>query len=77
MTTAQAFEQIQPVIDQCEADSDAMVVVYFSRSDDRFDGRTIGMDAGDALMVINQLAERFGLTVKVDRTMMPVSAAFV
>lgn len=42
-------------------DGDAVLLVYFSREQDQFRGVDLGMDLGDALIVIKCLAKRFDL----------------
>lgn len=43
-------------------DGDAVLCVYFSKEQDRFRGFDLGMDVGDALIVIKCLVERFDLS---------------
>jgi hypothetical protein len=46
-----------------EQAGDAFLCVYFSRGHDEFRGVDVGMDAGDALIVVACLAERFDLSI--------------
>jgi hypothetical protein len=43
---------------------DAFLCVYFSHEHDEFRGVDLGMDAGDALLVVFGLAERFDLSIE-------------
>lgn len=47
-----------------EQAGDAFLCVYFSREHDEFRGVDRGMDAGDALLVVCCLAERFDLNIE-------------
>lgn len=48
--------------EKAERDDDALLTVYFSRTDDKYRGRTTNMDAGDALLVVSKLIEEFDLS---------------
>lgn len=62
MTIAEAEKWIQPIERRVERDNDAMMLAYFSRSEDKYNGFVMGMDAGDALLVIEQLVKKFKLS---------------
>lgn len=50
------------LLEKAERDGDALLVVYFSRSDDKYDAGATNLDAGDALIVIGRLIETFNLS---------------
>ena len=62
MTITEAERQIDTLSNRAEMDNDAMLVVYFSREQDAYNGYMTNMDAGDALMVIEQLIRKFDLS---------------
>ena len=46
-------------------EEDALIVVFFSKEENEFKGFDIGMDSGDALLVIEGLMERFNIIPEV------------
>ena len=52
---------IKPIIDICKRDNDAFCAYYFSREQDRYSGGSEGMEGGDALLIIDELIEKFNL----------------
>lgn len=57
-----AQKQTEQLQSRCEKDNDAMLFCYFSREQDGYNGYTINMDFGDALLVVEYLIEKFNLS---------------
>lgn len=49
---------------KADRDGDALLTVSFSGSDHKYDAWETNMDAGDALIVIGNLIEKFGLSAE-------------
>ena len=62
MKTSAAYDAVRPVLDRATREGDACLFVYFSREEDEFIGDNVGMDAGDALVVIRRLASLYDLS---------------
>lgn len=60
MTNEEFFNMLAPAIAQAKKDNDCFVVVHFSRKSDTFQGEHT-IDAGDALIVIDNLIKSCGL----------------
>lgn len=61
MKTGEALAGLEQIAGRCERDDDAMLFCYFSREEDKFAGVSAGMDAGDALIIVDYLIKEFGL----------------
>lgn len=55
---------LQPFKEKIEADGDACMINFFSRSEDMFQIDEYGMDIGDALLVIDNLVRRFDIDIE-------------
>lgn len=59
MTTTKFIEGL-PDLKQSEKDGDKWCIVYFSRQEDGY-RNSINLDSGDALIVIQELIDKFGI----------------
>ncbi len=60
-----AKKQTEKLQNQCEKNNDAILFCCFSHEQDGYDGYTINMDFGDALLVIEYLIKKFNLSPEV------------
>lgn len=60
MKIDQIQEQLGPIIEQAEKDNDKYCFFYFSREQDGYSSGS-DMDSGDALIVVTELMERYGI----------------
>jgi hypothetical protein len=63
MTLEDAYQRTAEMRERAEADGDHYLFVYFSREEDKYRA-TADLDAGDALIVIGQLIEKFNLSAE-------------
>lgn len=61
MTNQEFSNQVQPIQEACERDDDCYFVAHFSRSEDHYEV-TANIDAGDALILVRELIQRFKLS---------------
>ena len=61
MTLQEIKNMGAPIYKACELSDDAMLLFYFSKSDDGYCVMVGGMDFGDALIVVSHLIEKFKL----------------
>jgi hypothetical protein len=71
--------EVQPLVqrldDLCDRDGDVFLMFYFSRKQDRYQGWLNGLDAGDALIVIDELVKKYNLNVDVLAKMLTKTVA--
>jgi len=65
MKIQEAEKQLETLRERAERDNDAVLVCYFSREQEAYNGYMTNMDAGDALIVIEQLIRKFNLSPEV------------
>lgn len=65
MTIKDAAKPIHDLCNLAKNDDDTLLVFYFSRVDDKYQGYSENMDFGDALIVIEKLVRHFGIPPKV------------
>lgn len=70
MTRDEFFRQVRPIVDSTD---DPIIIGIFSREEDTYQVKTLGMDAGDALLVINGLIKKFNLSPDAISVMMQQS----
>lgn len=63
MKVKEFFDAI-PDLKQAEAAGDCYCVIYFSREEDAYHGRH-HLDSGDALLIIEELIQKYGLDPEV------------
>jgi len=51
---------LKPFMNQCNKDSDCYLIFHFSQEQDKFNA-IAKMDSGDALVIIHELVEQYGL----------------
>lgn len=62
MKIEEAQIQIDLMRERAQADGDAVLICYFSREQDGYNGFMTNMDGGDALLVIDHLIKQFKLS---------------
>lgn len=60
MKIEQIKEQLRPIAERAEKDNDKYCFFYFSREQDGYSSGS-KMDSGDALIVVTELMERYGI----------------
>lgn len=65
MTIKDAEKPIHDLCKRAKNDNDTLLVFYFSRVDDKYQGYSENMDFGDALIVIEKLVRKFGIPAAV------------
>ncbi len=73
MKNTEFFDQVNPILEKAIGEGDAVLTIHFSREEDYFRAGHGGMDAGDALIVINRLIEEFELSKPVLAVMLGVN----
>ncbi len=62
MKVDQFVEKFEPIAARAESEGDVYFVCYFSKQEDNYQGfKAEKMDAGDALIIITELANAFDL----------------
>jgi len=62
MTIEEYRTAIALIAEQAKREDDVLLVYFFSRDEDCYEGATMGMDAGDALIIIDHLIKEYGLS---------------
>lgn len=65
MKVTEAKTQLMPFIEAAKKDNDPYFVCHFSREEDKYRGYHEGLDIGDALIIIKELVDKFGIDPKV------------
>lgn len=74
MKMKEAEKEANKLLNMAENDGDACLTVYFSKSSDKYRGMMANMDTGDALIIIEELIEKFHIDRDVLKNMLSINS---